>query len=189
MAAPSLSGPAARGRHAGRSGPSSRPGFFARLPVRRCRRGDHQQRSAPRLKICPRRTPMASPTFPRQALAKTAVIDASGRKAQIFIRMAGSRRPRGPRRKAGACRSRPCDGDDRRQAAVRRQERRGGRPRAAFRCHLRRAPMAKQLGTRNGLRYELLKIEIPLSNGIAGARRGNTSRSNRPHARPPTAKS
>ena len=75
--------------------------------------------------------------------------------AQIFIRMAESRRPRG-RAQAGAAGG-ARDRADRRQAAVRRQERRRRRQgRVSTSCSS--PPDGKQL-PRDGLRYELLKME------------------------------
>ena len=74
--------------------------------------------------------------------------------AQIFVRMAESRRPR--RRAQTDDPGAAGGGDDRRQTAVQRQERRRRRPgqlRRRLRCP------GRQALARDGLRYELLKLE------------------------------
>ena len=132
-----------------------------------------QQRAYAASKTCPRPTPRAS----RPSRSASAKPPSSTRplEAQIIMRHGGSRRPRGRAQADAAGRAR--DGDDRRQAAVRRQERSREGDKAGFDVVFV-APDGKRLA-RDGLRYELLKIESRYQwyrqNGP-----GNTSRSNRP---------
>ena len=119
---------------------SARPGF-RRLPVRRRRRGDHQQRAHADRKPARGRRQWRR-DLPGQP-GKAAVIDAAAGSPDLHPH-GGSRRPRG-RAQTGAA-GRAGGRDDRRQAAVRRQERRRRRQ-GRFRRRVRR-PRRQAAGAR-----------------------------------------
>jgi len=123
---------------------SSRPGF-AGYQFGRCRRGDHQQR-ADAIENLPEADANGVANLFPSALAKQPT-STRPQEAQIFIRMAEAG-GRAVERKTGAA-GRACGGDDRGQAAVRRQKRPRRADKAAFDVRLCR-PRWQAAGARRG---------------------------------------